>query len=60
LQNFAGNLAGILLTTFTGVMLVITKGSFLIPLGVAGALCLVGALSYLFLVGKVAPLPALK
>lgn len=60
IQNFAGNLAGILLTTFTGVMLVITKGSFLIPLGVAGALCLVGALSYLFLVGKVEPLPALK
>ncbi|MEO8300778.1 MAG: MFS transporter [Rhizomicrobium sp.] len=60
LQNFAGNLAGIMLTTFTGVMLVITKGSFLIPLGVAGALCLVGALSYLFLVGKIEPLPALK
>jgi sugar phosphate permease len=60
IQNFAGNLAGILLTTFTGVVLVLTKGSFLIPLGVAGALCLVGALSYLFLVGKVEPLPALK
>jgi D-galactonate transporter len=60
LQNFAGNLAGIMLTTFTGFMLVLTKGSFLIPLAVAGALCLVGALSYLFLVGKVEPLPALK
>jgi MFS transporter, ACS family, D-galactonate transporter len=60
IQNFAGNLAGILLTTFTGVVLVLTKGSFLIPLGVAGALCLVGALSYLFLVGKVEPLPSLK
>jgi predicted MFS family arabinose efflux permease len=60
IQNFAGNLAGILITTFTGAMLVLTKGSFLIPLAVAGALCLVGALSYLFLVGKVEPLPALK
>jgi len=60
IQNFAGNLAGILLTTFTGVVLVLTKGSFLIPLGVAGGLCLVGALSYLFLVGKIEPLPALK
>ena len=59
IQNFAGNLAGILITTFTGVMLVLTKGSFLIPLAAAGALCLVGALSYLFLVGKVEPLPAL-
>ncbi len=60
IQNFAGNLAGIMISTFTGVMLVITKGSFLIPLSVAGGLCLVGALSYLFLVGKVEPLPALR
>jgi sugar phosphate permease len=59
IQNFAGNLAGIMITTFTGVMLVLTKGSFLIPLAVAGALCMVGALSYLFLVGKVEPLPPL-
>ncbi|HET7084611.1 MAG TPA: MFS transporter [Rhizomicrobium sp.] len=60
IQNFAGNLAGIMITTFTGVMLVLTKGSFLIPLAAAGGLCLVGALSYLFLVGKVEPLPALS
>jgi sugar phosphate permease len=60
IQNFAGNLAGIMISTFTGVMLVITKGSFLIPLSVAGGLCLVGALSYLFLVGRVEPLPVLK
>lgn len=59
IQNFAGNLAGILITTFTGVMLVLTKGSFLIPLAVAGGLCVVGALSYLFVVGKVEPLPLL-
>ena len=59
IQNFAGNLAGILITTFTGVMLVLTKGSFLIPLAVAGGLCVVGALSYLFIVGKVEPLPLL-
>jgi ACS family D-galactonate transporter-like MFS transporter len=60
IQNFAGNLAGILITTFTGVMLTITKGSFLIPLSVAGALCVVGALSYLFIVGKIEPLPPIK
>jgi ACS family D-galactonate transporter-like MFS transporter len=59
IQNFAGNLAGIMITTFTGVMLVLTKGSFLIPLAVAGGLCVVGAASYLFLVGKVEPLPPL-
>ncbi|ABB11471.1 MFS transporter [Burkholderia lata] len=60
IQNFAGNLAGIFITTFTGVMLSITKGSFVVPLAVAGALCIVGALSYLFIVGKVEPLPPLR
>jgi MFS transporter, ACS family, D-galactonate transporter len=60
IQNFAGNLAGIMITTFTGVMLALTKGSFLVPLSVAGGLCLVGALSYLFVVGKVEPLPPLS
>ena len=57
IQNFAGNLAGIFITTFTGVMLSITKGSFVVPLVAAGALCVVGALSYLFVVGRVEPLP---
>ncbi|NIE59148.1 MULTISPECIES: MFS transporter [unclassified Burkholderia] len=60
IQNFAGNLAGIFITTFTGVMLSITKGSFVVPLAVAGALCVVGALSYLFIVGTVEPLPPLR
>ncbi|MBN9587991.1 MAG: MFS transporter [Alphaproteobacteria bacterium 64-11] len=59
IQNFAGNLAGILITTFTGVMLTITSGSFLVPLAVAGALCVLGAMSYLFLLGMVEPLPPL-
>ncbi len=60
IQNCAGNLAGILITTFTGVVLVLTSGSFLIPLAVAGAMCVLGALSYLFLLGKVEPLPPLE
>ncbi|ALK32988.1 MFS transporter [Burkholderia plantarii] len=57
IQNFAGNLAGIFITTFTGLMLSITRGSFVVPLVVAGVLCVVGALSYLLVVGKVEPLP---
>ena len=60
IQNFAGNLAGIMISAFTGKMLALSHGSFLVPLATAGALCLVGALSYLFLVGKVEPLPALR
>jgi sugar phosphate permease len=59
IQNFAGNLAGILITTFTGLVLTLTSGSFLIPLAVAGGMCVVGALSYLFLLGSVEPLPPL-
>ncbi|MBN3725571.1 MFS transporter [Burkholderia sp. Ac-20379] len=60
IQNFAGNLAGIFITTFTGLMLSITRGSFVVPLVAAGTLCVVGALSYLFLVGRVEPLPPLR
>ena len=56
IQNFASNLAGIALTTFTGVMVSITKGSFVVPLAVAGTLSIVGACSYLFIVGEIAPL----
>ena len=58
INNFAGNLAGIMITTFTGVMLALTSGSFLIPLAVAGGGCVIGALSYLFLVDKIEPLEA--
>ncbi len=59
IQNFASNLAGIVTTTFTGVMLTITSGSFIVPLVVAGVFCLLGAAAYLFLVGEIAPLPPL-
>jgi MFS transporter, ACS family, D-galactonate transporter len=56
IQNFASNLAGIALTTFTGVMLQLTRGSFTIPLAVAGGFCVLGAVSYLVIVGRVEPL----
>ncbi len=57
IQNFASNLAGVVTTSFTGVMLTITHGSFVIPLVTAGGLCLVGAATYLFVVGPIEPLP---
>jgi sugar phosphate permease len=56
IQNFASNLAGIVITTFTGFMLALTKGSFTIPLIVAGGFCFLGAFSYLVIVGKIEPL----
>ena len=58
INNFAGNLAGIMITTFTGLMVTLTSGSFLIPLAVAGGGCVMGALSYLFLVDRIEPLEA--
>jgi ACS family D-galactonate transporter-like MFS transporter len=59
IQNFASNLAGVVTTSFTGVMLTITHGSFVIPLVTAGGLCLVGAAMYLFVVGPIEPLPVI-
>jgi ACS family D-galactonate transporter-like MFS transporter len=56
IQNFASNLAGIVITTFTGVMVQLSKGSFTVPLVVAGGFCFLGAFSYLVIVGKVEPL----
>ncbi len=60
IQNFASNLAGVVTTSFTGVMLTITHGSFAIPLATAGLLCLLGAASYLFIVGPIEPLPVIR
>jgi Na+/melibiose symporter-like transporter len=56
IQNFASNLAGIVITTFTGVMVAMSKGSFTIPLVVAGGFCFLGAFSYLVIVGRIEPL----
>lgn len=57
IQNFASNLAGIVITTFTGVMVAMSKGSFTVPLVVAGGFCFLGAFSYLVIVGRIEPLP---
>jgi MFS family permease len=58
IQNFAANVAGIVTSTFTGLMLTITGGSFVVPLIVAGGFCLLGAAVYMFVIEEVAPLPA--
>lgn len=57
IQNFASNLAGIVITTFTGFMLQLTHGSFAVPLMLAGGACVLGAFSYLFVVGTLEPFP---
>ena len=58
IQNCASNLSGIAISTFTGIMLTITHGSFVVPLCVAGGFCVLGAFVYLFVVGRIEPLPA--
>ena len=57
IQNFAGNLAGIVTASFTGLMLSLSHGSFVIPLLVAGGICVLGALTFMFVLGKLEPLP---
>jgi ACS family D-galactonate transporter-like MFS transporter len=56
IQNFASNTAGICISTFVGVMLG-KSGGFVLPLLVAGGFSLLGAFSYLFIVGDLEPLP---
>jgi Na+/melibiose symporter-like transporter len=56
IQNFAANIAGIITATFTGLMLTITSGSFVVPLMVAGAFCLLGAGVYMFVIEEIKPL----
>jgi Na+/melibiose symporter-like transporter len=58
IQNFAANLAGIVTTSFTGLMVKITSGSFVVPLLAAGGFCLLGAVVYLFVIKEIAPLNA--
>ncbi len=56
IQNFFSGVAGVLTTTFTGVVVSLTHGSFVLPLLIGGGICVLGALSYLLLVGRIEPL----
>ena len=58
IQNFASNLAGIGIANFVGFMLSQT-GGFVAALLVAGGFAILGAVSYLLIVGEIEPLPAL-
>ncbi len=56
IQTFGGNIAGIVTSTFTGVMVALTSGSYVIPMAVTAGFAIVGALVYAFVVGPIAPL----
>lgn len=55
IQNFASNLAGVVTTSATGFLLYISNGSFVVPLLVAGGVCILGALNYIFVIDKIEP-----
>ncbi|MCH7805159.1 MAG: MFS transporter [Acidobacteria bacterium] len=59
LQNFAGNISSVLAPIVTG-FIVGSTGSFFFALLVAGGMALMGACSYLFLLGPVETLPTRK
>jgi ACS family glucarate transporter-like MFS transporter len=59
IQNFASNLAGVLGATTTGALVAATGGSFVAALVLSGALGIVGAFSYLVIVQRIEPLPAI-
>ncbi len=54
--NFASNLAGVATTALTGLLLMVSGGSFVAPLMVAGGTCVLGALVYCLFLGRVEPL----
>jgi nitrate/nitrite transporter NarK len=51
IQNFGGNLGGILAPSLTGFIVYVT-GSFALALGLVGAILVVGMLAYWFLISE--------
>lgn len=59
IQNFASNIAGIISPFVFGLLLDIYDGSYLPAFLLAGAVAVVGALTYAFIVGRAEPLTPL-
>jgi ACS family D-galactonate transporter-like MFS transporter len=60
IQNCASNIAGVLGATTTGALIAFTGGSYVAALVLSGGLALLGAFSYLVIVGRIEPLPPLE
>jgi ACS family D-galactonate transporter-like MFS transporter len=58
LMNFAGNAAGIAVSTSVGALLALTGGSYVLPLLSAFGFSILGILVYLFVIRNIAPLEA--
>lgn len=59
IQSCAANISGGVTTYITGKLLVMTNGSFVLPLSIGGGVAVLGSLVYLFLMGPIRPLPPL-
>ena len=57
IQNFAGNTSGVLQPIVTGYIVGAMGGSFFGALLIAGGMAMLGACSFLFLVGPLETLP---
>lgn len=55
IQNCASNIGGILGPIVTGYIIA-TSGSFLLALVISGGCCLLGALTYMFILGEIKPI----
>ena len=55
LQNFVGNMAGVIAPALTGIILART-GQFLWAFIFAGIVCLIGSLTWIFFVGRIEPI----
>jgi MFS transporter, ACS family, D-galactonate transporter len=60
IQNCASNIAGIVLGPLMGYILDFTGNDYVLCLGIAAGVGLFGALVYLFVVGRIEPLPLRK
>jgi MFS transporter, ACS family, D-galactonate transporter len=58
LMNFAGNAAGVAVSTSVGALLALTGRSYVLPVLTAFGFAFLGALNYLFIIRRVAPLEA--
>ncbi|MCP2165035.1 MFS transporter [Goodfellowiella coeruleoviolacea] len=56
IQNFASNIAGFIGPSLVGILLDISGGSYVVPLVLAGAVAVVGALTYAVGIRRVEPL----
>jgi len=53
-QNFVGNFAGIIAPKLTGILVGLT-GHFFWPFALTGAICWIGSLSWIYIVGPIEP-----